>query len=123
MNTNKFDPTKPVQTRDGRKARIVARDLGLRGEMELATVITDFDAVNYLATHSIRGEHRLGMQSGSDLVNIPAEFEFEGWSNIYACGTGFGPVYQTREEADKNSLTGRIACVRVVIKGKEGEGL
>lgn len=70
-----FDPNKPVQTRDGKKVRIVATDLkGGLGETICALVtcnngeipISYYHEGRYLNTHTLT-EHQW------DLVNIPEE--------------------------------------------------
>ena len=70
-----FDPTKPVQTRDGRKARILCTDLkGLRGDTIAAAVICpnrDEIAISYHPNG--RYLHQSGLDHDWDLVNIPEE--------------------------------------------------
>lgn len=57
-----------------------------------------------------------------DLIEKPKTFQYERWVNIYE---NYGPstIYCTRLSADEYALEGRIACVPVVIEGKEGDGL
>jgi hypothetical protein len=53
-------------------------------------------------------------------------FCIKGWTNVFYSWAGFehGYVHTSRKEADSDSLrSGRIACVRVLIEGREGDGL
>jgi hypothetical protein len=54
-------------------------------------------------------------------------FDFERWVNIYPTEAGqltHGYVYDSRERADGEYFKpSRIACVRVLIEGREGDGL
>lgn len=68
-----FDPTKPVQTRDGRKARIICTDA--KGEYPIVALITYEDGEEepgmfYSNGAFISGQHTLPSR---DLVNIPQE--------------------------------------------------
>jgi len=68
-----FDPTKPVQTRDGRKVRILCTDLKGR---EPFTIVAAHEGLNSpcetVATFTSEGAIlSAAMQSQCDLVNIP----------------------------------------------------
>ena len=66
-------------------------------------------------------------------MNIPESFKREVWVNVYprtekghGTALGIGDNHATKADADRASHSGvlpRIACVRVVIEGKEGDGL
>ena len=80
---DKFDPTKPVQTRDGRKARILCSDRrSVHGFSILALVETKFgndvvdDIISYRpdGTHEINGDH-----SRHDLVNVWEKQKISLW--------------------------------------------
>jgi hypothetical protein len=107
-----FDPTKPVQTRDGRPAEIVYTF----PDGSLLAVI-DKDSSYRLNSH---GRYWGGTQTSKlDLVNIPPA-KHKSWVNFYNDNRGY--AYTTREKADvKASTTGRIACKEV--EWYEGEGL
>lgn len=118
----KFDPTKPVQTRNGRKARIICTDLkSLFNEYPIIAAVELGDGTESPFEYTIEGSIYKGNSSSLDLINAP--IEHEGWVNIYANDSpvtyGFN---RTRQKADENArgLT-RLACVH--IKFKEGEGL
>ena len=110
-----FDPTKPVQTRDGRKARILCTDI--KGwNKPIVAAISRRDGSEFITNHNLNGQLAATEESLTDLVNIPETL----WVNVYddcVCD----PPYKTREEADKGVMTGkdRIACISF----KEGDGL
>ena len=70
---------------------------------------------------------------GSDLIEAPRKFRLERWVNVYGDESvrDGGRIHNSREEADAIALvvtesldqTRRIACIRVVIEGAEGDGL
>lgn len=65
----KFDATKPVQTRDGRKARIIATDK--RGVYPIVALAED-DGEEITCVYTHEGMFwRDGTQSRNDLVNVP----------------------------------------------------
>ncbi|MCC3246721.1 hypothetical protein LG047_15580 [Methylocystis sp. WRRC1] len=105
-----FDPTKPVQTRDGRKARIVATDFrGENGETILAAVERHLqpgveDAREYFADGSYTGCGKKVL----DLVNIPERMA--RWVNIYPDGC----YNWSRINADNNALKGRVALLELI---------
>lgn len=76
MNT--FDPTKPVQTRDGRKVRILCTDK--RGHdgfdnLRIVALVTEKEGGETLDTFEANGSCYGGEQSSDDLVNLPAPHE------------------------------------------------
>lgn len=65
-----FDPTKPVQTRSGRPARIVSTK-GPKA-YPLIVVITRFDGSESVVYRTIKGlTYDAGMPLANDLVNVP----------------------------------------------------
>jgi hypothetical protein len=93
-----FDPSKPVQTRDGRPARIVATDVK-NDEYPILALIAEEDDTEYEATFTAEGAFlNDGCENARDLVNVPettteyvnlggafsrqefAEREHEGWA-------------------------------------------
>jgi len=68
--TKPFDPTKPVQTRDGRKARIIATDI--EGEFPIAVAITWKDGDEVVGSRFSDGSYASSrLANPADLVNIP----------------------------------------------------
>lgn len=106
-----FDPTKPVQTRDGRKARILTTERNLVANIVVLLDDGELYAVNsrgYYGSHT-EEEHPM------DLVNIPAKRKV--WVNVhsYRSLTSVAGPYDTREEADKAAARydTRVACVEI----------
>lgn len=65
-----FDPTKPVQTRDGRAARILATDVDVDGDTIAAYILSTDDLQGQLITTNANGSF-WGDEDPLDLVNIP----------------------------------------------------
>lgn len=126
MNNRPFDPTKPVQTRDGRKARILCTDSGLPNYPIVALV----EGQGIPNTFSMGGSFIASDSSPDfrDLVNLP-ETVSESWHvNVYNFGGGdvrFSE-HSTRRQADQEAANfhcPRFACVPITITATEGEGL
>ena len=69
---------------------------------------------------------------GSDLIEAPRKFRLERWVNVYSDESvrDGGKIHDSREKSDAVAKftenfapTRRIACIRVVIEGAEGDGL
>ena len=114
-----FDPTKPVQTRDGRKARIVS-DKVSRGGYKYIAIISEESGDEWSGTFISDGSYYAsGDACHRDLINVPEKREM--WVNVYD-GSYKSPVgHDSRESADLCSFQNRIACVRV--EYEVGEGL
>lgn len=111
-----FDPTKPVKTRDGHKARIVS-DKAENHPYKYIAIITQDHGREYAATFSSEGNYdTLVGECGQDLINVPEKREM--WVNVYADDV---TSYDTKREADEIASPSRIACVRV--NYEVGEGL
>jgi hypothetical protein len=119
-----LDLSKPVQTRDGRKVRILCTDA--KGDFRIAGLI-DEGRHEYAATWGMTGRMELGGLSPSDLVNVP-EPERTVWLNVYEGGQIIG--YDSKEMADlstcwivngSNRQLSRIACAP--FKYRPGQGL
>jgi hypothetical protein len=114
----KFDPTKPVQTANGKPARIITTDR--KG--------TDFPIVALIMQEGaefVEMFNRNGFGYYYNLINIPPP-KRKAWFNIYPAHTtsyesvvGFG--FTSRERADRDADYKRIACLEV--EYEEGEGL
>ena len=127
-----FDPTKPVQTRDGRKARIICTDRSINaadGWPIIALVKNRTDGYESVTHHNSAG---LCLDcEDTDLINIPIRHTVELWVNVYEFGDH--EVFPGRDLADagevsreENALTPhkpRIACKHITIEVEEGEGL
>lgn len=125
-----FDPDWPHghQTRDGRKARILTKDL-LSSDYPLAVAITSSLNTGYekLERYTLDGRYSYGHSEHAPftLVNAPEpKKQFQAWANVYLERENKIVVtysYPTRELADKNAAKSRIACV--FLDFKEGDGL
>lgn len=119
----KFDPTKPVQTRNGKTARIVCTDAEAPYTIVALIEGHSGDAFRY----TTEGNLLMSSPGSMDLINVPAKFTRELWVNIYPQEQkGFtvrAAGHATRERADIKACSDRIACVKVTIEGQEGDGL
>ena len=113
-----LDLTKPVRTLDGREVRIYATD----GEKPFPVHGAVFNGGGWeVRTWTSEGRLGLGRPEVGDLVNAPKKFRKEGWVNVYRDGArGW---YTTKGMANIGSSPERIACLKIVVEGDEGEGL
>jgi hypothetical protein len=92
-----FDPTKPVQTRDGRKVRIICTDA--KDCQPIIALITE-KGCEMPRQYDLNGSFFYdGRECQTDLVNVPETKSF--WSNVYDDGPRF--PYHSREEADSTA--------------------
>jgi hypothetical protein len=125
-----LDLSKPVQTRDGRKVRILCTDAGGR-----RPVVGLLEARHHLDESVVWrwGTQGLDRDDGSDLRSVPSDLvnvpepERIGWLNIYENGHG-RLAGGSRADADNahmdlvfRSANPRIACIEV--KYRPGQGL
>jgi len=112
-NAMPFDPKKPVQTRDGYPARILATDV--QDSHPIVAAVTRDDGKEIIRSYCSDG-HYLSTVGTSvcDLVNIPERCV--RWVNLYR-----GALYPSKEEARFSRGSGCIAAVEVTFI--EGEGL
>jgi hypothetical protein len=68
-----FDPKKPVQTRDGRKARIICSDRKTNSDFSIVVLITHEDDTERAATRRANGSLDPNIESPFDIINIPVE--------------------------------------------------
>jgi len=51
------------------------------------------------------------------------KISIDWWANVYRRGKGHAfVVYNSRKVANRVAGEGRVACVRVLIQGREGDG-
>lgn len=117
-----FDPTKPVETRDGRKARILATDK--KGKYPIVALIMESSSgMEEVHLFSAKGIWNIeGTASSYDLVNVPEKFRYKKWVNFYPCGRCSAP-HESKEIADAKAEADRCACVEVNIDFAVGDGL
>jgi len=66
-----FDPTKPVQTRDGRKARIICTDSRVVPSCPIIALIENLQGCEYSCHRKADGTHPGSSPSHSELINTP----------------------------------------------------
>lgn len=108
-----IDLTKPVQTRDGRKARVICTDME-GGSERIVALITNRSGGEHPLSYFKNGSYYNDDDSNNtDLINTPEEL----WVNVYPDGEA--QTHSTRDRADNMATNDRIAC----LKFTEGEGL
>lgn len=116
-----FDPTKPVETRDGRKARILTAEK--KGKYPILALVDNEDEEE-VHLFSAKGLWEIGgkRQSEYDLVNVPEKHSSKKWVNCYPDDL-FSLPHKTREGADRVAGEYRRACIEVTFEFVDGEGL
>ncbi len=117
-----IDFNKPVQTRDGRKVRILCTDAKC-GMPIVALVMANTGTEVPVAYYKDGAIFNSTNDSGADLINVPEEHTV--WVNIQKAHKeglepGLAILHKTRMIAD-NYAVNRIACIKVTYT--EGEGL
>lgn len=106
-----LDLTKPVQTRDGRRVRILCTDRQDEKFPIIALVQDLFECNERLYSYTKRGFANVGGgPSSCDLVNVPEKRSM--WVNVYEKANN-DVCHSTKREADKNQVPGRIACIEL----------
>lgn len=115
-----FDPEKPVQTRDGRKARILCAD---RSGTDLPIIaLREARGIEIVETYAADGTiYGTGTKNDLDLINIPEKRVYERWVNVYPDNISWS--HRSRVEADGYQKNGRIACIHIKQTYTPGEGL
>lgn len=113
-----IDKNKQYRTRDGREVRIYATD----GHPEL-TVHGAVKLEDGWEVCGWRSDGRLGGYTitDSDLIEVKPRIKREVWVNVYPDTEGV--FCYSKEEADRQATSDRIACVKLTIDVEEGEGL
>lgn len=114
-----LDPTKPLQTRDGRKVSLITTEG--RGDYPLVGYVGEEDTPT---SWTKEGEWRKrGGNFPIDLINIPEDVYV--WINVYKDKAGKlnrGGVHGSRKSADAMQDDGRISRIRVkLVEGQWDE--
>lgn len=121
----KFDPTKPVQTRDGREAEICWTD-GSK-DYPFGGWYRDTSGAKDAATWSLSGTlFSRGSGDSLDLINIPEKpTTIERWARIVCdpAGGHYPITYYTKREAEAEARKSTVAIVHIPITFTPGEGL
>lgn len=105
-----LDPTKPVQAREGRAARIVCTDRKCRSEYPIIALVEQLDGVEEVFRFTRDGRFIDNTTDAMDLVNIPEKKTV--YVNMYADRREVR-IHQSREEADRSAAPTREACVAI----------
>lgn len=114
-----LDLTKPVTTRDGRPVRIV--EPNLKSNYPILGIITEPNGNEEVRLWSASGRLIEGHEDRHDLINKVETIK--GWVNVYPAtrdGTQSMVLHPTREKADMQASSDRIACVEAVFNMGEG---
>lgn len=110
-----LDVNKPIQTRDGRKARIICTDK--KGSDYPIVALYERAGIELARVYTVYGNLLDGCINDIDIINIKETKSL--WVNIYAKNSY---SCKTKDEADRYAdHQNRIACVKV--EYEEGEGL
>lgn len=102
-----FDPNKPVQTRNGRRVRIVGTDVV--GKYPIFALITSEDGTyEYPRLFCKDGRSILNRESDHDLINVPEKRSI--FVNVYPDTL---TAYSSRKDADYSAFPNRIKCIQV----------
>jgi len=119
----KFDPTKPVQTRGGRTARIICTDA--RGGWPIIALVESSEGREETSRNGEDGaysNHPDHPQSHHDLVNVPEKRTLDLWINVNADSrtvVGYSSVWRANIDAQGD----RVSCVHVIHEYTVGEGM
>lgn len=126
-----FDPNKPVQTRDGRKVRILCTDRRLDCREPIIGLVDDGNNGETLRTWWADGSHYKAHYgpNGVDLINIPERIQRTTWVNVYKRrhgeGLGLGGFHSSQSDAlaQGGNRPDCLACIPIEIDCEVGEGL
>ena len=106
------DWTKPIQTRDGRPARLLGVLKGIRvGHV----VAYEKDTSEFVLFRQSDGHSMFDVDSPSDIINVPPEPKrFVRWVNVYS-NQDLITVHYDRVRADSSALGSRSGCRKIII--------
>jgi len=119
-----FDPTKPVQTRSGRKTRIICTNKE-GNDYPIVALITSDSGAEQMESFTANGRQYVNRDSLIDLVNIPEKHTVTRFINLYPPNSGVeDAMHLSRRAANENANhLKRIACKEITFEYTEGEGL
>lgn len=124
--TQQFDPTKPVQTRDGRKARIICTNI--KGMFPIAAVVAVGDKSEGVEQWCANGRKAFSSteynSNPTDLINIPVKHKLTGYLDVHIRSSGemFAEWHQHSLTCSTNAIS-RIDLSKLNIEFEEGEGI
>jgi hypothetical protein len=116
----KLDFSKPIQTRKGEPVRVLTRDRV--SAWPVVALVTE-GATEHLYSYKSDGRFTESGETDSDLVNVKQRIKKSVWINLYNRANASGCTHDTRGEADRDAMHGRVACLEVLIDCEEGQGL
>jgi hypothetical protein len=125
-NMSQIEMSKEYKTRDGRSVRLLCTD-GPFG-FPVVGIIYNLDGSPWTAASwTLNGRIEGAIASSHlNLIEVRKKFRREVWVNVYPEDKLGGNVsaFNSKETADSMADGNpRIACIKVIIEGEEGEGL
>lgn len=115
MNLVSFDPTKPVQTRAGKPATIIATDLKSPRYVIVARFF-DASGEEIVSGFTINGRYASDtVEDENDLINIGSRFKASGVINVFADGKIYAFPNADAAKAQQGLRAGFLACIPVNI--------
>lgn len=111
--TKPFDPTKPVQTRDGRPARIICCDRKHHNN-HIVALVSGRDGAEQVYKYPASGliyEVYTGRQHNDDLINVPTKVVRVSFHNVYS--ETIGTPWDSLESANNSSIRNRIGVLKM----------
>lgn len=113
LKMKQFDPTKKVQTRDGRKVRIVCTDV--KSRWQIIALITNNNGRETISAYDSSGRARGREENGDDhildLINVPVRTST--WFNLYEpdliCGS-----YPSHDVCNLRQTSNRLAVLEII---------
>lgn len=108
--TKELDLTKPLQTRDGRKVRLLCDDF--KDDLPLVFAVTNEGGNEFMARRPLAVA---GYKSDNDIINVPATRDV--WVNVYSTDTGLISMQGvgTKRIADSDAAGDRVACQKITL--------
>ena len=111
-----FDPTKPVQTRDGRKVELITTK-GREPWVLVGYIDDGAQVVEWLKD----GRRIQSQDIGMDLINVPETAEvMDFWVNVY--NGNVGSAWNTKYDADRAAGRGNERKTCIHVRWTEGKG-
>lgn len=104
-----FDPKKPVQTRDGRKVRIICTDV--RSAYPIIALIEMGNGGESRMSYAADGTSMYCTPS-AQLINVPERKTW--WANVY--DNGFSRAYESRKAAVEVRGSGALGLASLTIE-------
>lgn len=112
------DWTKPIQTRDGRKARVICTDA--KKSRSVIVLVENSSGGEHVHDYEDNGSHYSVNSEAHvlDVINVPEKRTWKGWINVYENGYIEGFPAKRRLSSEQC-----ITCIERDISYTVGEGL